>query len=220
MSSGDRWQKLYQKVDRDMHARDEADGRDREEDANKTAQEAWCARVTGEVLSAVHAQICERAEQFQAETGNTVYVTFPAEAPSASVAFAAHEMRFIRLALEDARIYVYSARAPLKLPALHLLSSAEQLRPSTAKRTRPSTRPGRPSTYPGRSSIAPPAKKAPAHGLGGDRVVSRSVGKVVKIDGDAWELRDRTSNAKLDPDSVVFKAFDMLVGTWRRMQQS
>jgi hypothetical protein len=125
-------------------------------------------------------------------------VTFPARAPNDQIAQIAPEMEFLKLSLDRISVYLYSARSPGKLPALHVLSAVEVIRPSK-------TRVGKESIVPSR-----------------DRVASKLIGRIVPLDGRGdYELRAQGngSGAVLDEDAIVFEAFDVLVKLWRRSQK-
>jgi hypothetical protein len=189
--SSDRWQKLYRKADAEAPDSVVAS-------SAHTMSEAWCAGVAKDVMEQLNTQAVRRADQFKAETGHAIGITFPARAPDAQVASAAPEMLFLKLALDGTLLYVYSARANGKLPALHALSAVDQLRPALARRR----------------SAHPPAA---------DRIVSRPLGRVVKTAAGGYELQERVSNGSgsaIDMDTIVFKAFETLVTLWRRSKKA
>ena len=201
-AADERWQNLYRRVDQERAEREKLVGQNRTGEAAKADFDAWCASVAKGVMDSIHEHARERIEQFRLETGTSIVLTYPSQAPNAQVAQAAAEMIFLKLALDRARVHLYSARSTSKLPAFHLVSAVERLRPAAG-----GARPARDSMFAVR-----------------DRFVSKTVGRAVQTDERAFVLEERGSSAAgagavLDVDVVVFKAVDMLVKLWRRSQK-
>jgi hypothetical protein len=89
----------------------------------------WCARVTIGAMDTLFGAAKERAKIFQRETGIPVSVVYPAQRPS-GLAYTAREMFFMMLSMDTTEVHLYSARNPGKYPALHVVSSKDQVRPS------------------------------------------------------------------------------------------
>lgn len=180
----DRWTKLYRKMDRANRARRGS--------ADRSGEEEWCKRVTSEVMEAIFAESLERAKAFEQETGSPVKVVYPTDEVPRQAIRVTGEHTLMTLSLGDAMVYLYSARSPNKLPAIHIASVSEQLRP-------------------GRHSADVDSSR-PMH----RRMMSTPVCRVVPRDDSSYELFSPDSKRTVDIDAVVFVAFEQLVKDWRR----
>jgi hypothetical protein len=203
MGVSDRWAKLYEKVGREKHHRDEEVLRNEAEGRAAASVEKQYAELATSVMSSIKAAAVARGRELSGQTGTEVIVTFPADAPNEQVARSATEMQFLKIALERAVVYLYSARSPSKLPALHLLSAVEQLKPAKARTKRESMRV---------TSGASPTR---------ERVVSKLLGRITP-EGNGYVVRARSVDGDvgvLDEDAIVFDAFELLVKLWKRTRK-
>ncbi len=125
MSERARWDELFRRF------QSFEDGR-REDERARAAETAaleefhqWCAAATDRVMADLAAVASSRAEQFEAQTGHAVEVTYPSH-PPISLGAPGPDLSFLRMSLADSHVHVYSYRGRGSLPVLHLVHTSER----------------------------------------------------------------------------------------------
>ena len=113
----DRWSKLYRKL---QAAESEREARERDAAEKLFAFDHWCRTATEAALQAVVDGLRSRGAEFTAHTGLAVSVDAPTR-PPVQMGQGGPSMSFVRVALGNARVDLYSHREPGALPILHLV---------------------------------------------------------------------------------------------------
>jgi hypothetical protein len=150
----------------------------------------WCARVALGAMATLFAATKAQARVFQQQTGLFVDVVYPAQAPS-GLAYSAREMFFMQVAMDGREVHLYSARNPGKYPALHVVSSKDQMRPSLSSSHVDSNDPRR---------------------FARQRLVSTLLCRVYPTRDGGFELYESTQDDKRAAvDDIVHRIFEELV---------
>ncbi len=113
----DRWSRLYHRL---QAAESEREARERDAQERRFAFEHWCRTATEAALQAVVDGIRARGAEVTAHTGLTVSVDPPAR-PPVRMGQDGPSMSFVRVALGNARVDLYSHTEPGAFPILHIV---------------------------------------------------------------------------------------------------
>jgi hypothetical protein len=133
----DKWDKLYERVvtlDRDRRERERLE---RERADAIRVFDAWCAQATEAVMLDLHAQLSQRAVEFEQRARASVEILYPARAPIATPPEGPF-MTFLHLHVAYSQVHLYSHRLSGAWPLLHMILVASDPRtgpPSMRNRT-------------------------------------------------------------------------------------
>jgi hypothetical protein len=150
----------------------------------------WCMRTTLGVIEAIYNLASKRAQELERHTGQKLIITYPAEAPSPQLVYAAREMHFMKFSLAGTDVHVYSARNPNKLPAIHFVGEAGSF---TSGSDRGGDRNGSPRD------------------LSRQRVVSNLLCRVADTGNGGYALVAGKDGSAIKMDDLVFSIFQALL---------
>jgi hypothetical protein len=116
------WEQLYQYYSGADSRRADQERRYAEELAALHDFEAWSQRASELVMEDLRRLAIERSRIFEERTGQALSVEYPS-GPAIQVPQGGPEIRFLSLALGEARVHIYSSHTPGGLIHLHLLPS-------------------------------------------------------------------------------------------------
>ncbi len=133
--SGSNWDKLYKRLDESPVAQAERQHAHKAKLASEARRvfDDWCDKAAQEVLEALRTTAVERCKELERVTSHKVAVT-GGTARSADVKKAGMPSSFITLALKEALVHLYAARASGSEPKIHLAIEAEALMPPQSRR--------------------------------------------------------------------------------------
>jgi hypothetical protein len=118
----DSWKTLIEKFNKDEALRRDKAKRAEEEAAERRAFDDWCASVTEHVMLAVCDMSKTYAAEFEANTGASVAVKYPARGAIRVMPDGPH-MSFLRLELLSSRVEFYAHRGAGSLPFFHFMQT-------------------------------------------------------------------------------------------------
>jgi hypothetical protein len=116
------WGLLYDYfVEAEKH-RDELKRKRQEDVAAIQEFEQWCQGAIDRLMNDLKHQALRRSEEFLAATGQTLEVQYPS-GPPIMVPDQGPEIRFLKIALGDSQVHIYSSHAVGGVTHIHLLPS-------------------------------------------------------------------------------------------------